>query len=68
MARAVVYGMWNYLSGPLPKHYKSWPWCGNRLYVVFLGFHTEIKKEIFKNPLVPNRKELEVSYMACSII
>ena len=41
-------------SGPLPKYFKSCPWCRNKLYVVFFIFHTEIKKEILKILLFPN--------------
>ena len=33
-----------------------------------LGFHIEIKKEMFKNPLVPNRKDwsFDIWYVAFS--
>ena len=42
-------------SGPLPKYIKLWPWSGNKSCVVgCLGFHIEIKKEIFENLPVPN--------------
>ena len=56
------------VSGPLPNTSNYGPGVEINPMLWVLGFHIEIKKEIFKNLLVPNRKVLELSYLACSII
>ena len=42
--------------GPLPKYFNYGPGVEISPMLWVLGFHIEIKKNIFKNRLVPNRK------------
>ena len=40
-------------SGPQPKYFRLWSSCGNLHFVVGLGFHIDINKEILKKSSCP---------------
>ena len=55
-ARTFIFGMQHHLVAPYQNTSNYGPSVENGPMLWVLGFHIEIKKEIFKNLLVPNHK------------
>ena len=54
--KAFIFGMYHHLVALYQNTSNYGPWVEISPMLWVLGFHIEIKKEFFKNLLVPNRK------------